>query len=94
MSRFLNESTSMGALAPALPSPDPTFPCSFCAGGCLDSPVVAEVLLKGFKRAVVLVRVESGVIGCRCTASTGDSSSLLSSRAKGSSSDEEESSSV
>ena len=96
MSRFLNESTSMGALAPTLPSPDAIFPRSFCVGGCLDSAVVVEVLLKGFKR--VPVRVGSRVIGCRCALSTVDSSSLLSSRAKGSSeppsSDEEESSFV
>ncbi len=89
MSRFLNESTSMGALAPTLPSPDPIFPRSFCLG---VSPVVVEVLLKGFKR--VPVRVGSRVIGCRCALSVVDSSSLLSFRAKGSSSDEEESSSV
>ena len=86
MSRFLNESTSMGALAPTLPSPDPIFPRSF------STVVVVEVLLKGFKR--VPVRVGSRVIGCRCALSAVDSSSLLSSRAKGSSSDEEESSSV
>ena len=55
MSKFLNESTSMGVFGPALLSPDPTFTCSFCDGGCLDPPVVVEVLLKGFKRAAVLV---------------------------------------